>query len=218
MGIGRRQFLQLSSLAIAHIIVDPYQAVVTNENLYLNRQLGILFYKPKDWGFIKVKDFKDLQNKQILGNGFEEIKDEVYDELGQPILIITKYFEDKPQYKNTFSPTITLHITPKEEFEEFENFEEVMEMSAYGTAMILKDFEIRRRYEPYTISDCKIYEYDSTYTFEHINLEKPTKVELKVLKAEHNGFYYDFNLHQSQEQNQTAIKEFIEFKNSIKLI
>ncbi len=218
MGIGRRQFLQLSSLALAHVVVDPFQAVVTNESLYLNRQLGILFYKPKDWGFIKVKDFKNLQNKQILGNGFEEIKDEVYDELGQPILIVTKYFEDKPQYKNTFSPTITLHITPKEEFEEFENFEEVMEMSAYGTSMILKDFEVRRRYEPYTISGCKIYEYDSTYTFEHIDLEKPTKVELKVLKAEHNGFYYDFNLHQSQEQNQTAIEEFNDFKNSIKLI
>jgi threonyl-tRNA synthetase len=50
------------------------------------------------------------------------------------------------------------------------------------------------------------------------NDDEPLKVELKVLKAEHNGFYYDFNCHQSKAQNQLASIEFEEFKKSIKLI
>lgn len=220
MGIGRRLFIKLTSLAVAGLSIDPLQAVVTNDNLYLNRQLGLLFYKPNAWGFIKVKNFEKLRNEQILGNGFDEIRDEVWEEIGSPIIVITKYFEDKPEYRGVFSPTITLNITPKEELEEFqiESMEEQIALSAQGTAMILKDYKIVKEYEPYTLSGCKFYEFDTTYLFEHIELDKPVRVELKVLKTEHNGFYYDFNMHQSTEQKQIASREFEEFKNSLRLI
>lgn len=220
MGLGRRHFIKLAALALAGLSIDPFQAVVTNDNLYLNRQLGLMFYKPEGWGFIKVKNFESLRNEQILGNGFEEIKQEIWEEIGSPIIVITKYFDDKPEHKGIFSPTITLNITPKEELEDLniQSFEEQMELSAFGTSMILQDFEITKRYEPYSISGCKFYEFDTVYSFEHIELEQPLKVELKVLKAEHNGFYYDFNMHQSAEQHQTAAKEFERFKRSIKLI
>jgi len=188
--------------------------------MYLNRQLGIMFHKPGDWGFIKVKNFERLRNEQILGNGFEEIKDEVWEELGSPIIVITKYFDDKPEHKGVFSPTITLNITPKDGVEDYgiESFEELIESSLMGTSRLLKDFKLIQQYEPYTISGCKFYEIDATYTFEHIEMKAPVKVELKALKAEHNGFYYDFNMHQSQEQNQLAAREFKQFKDSIKLI
>lgn len=210
----------MTSLAVAGLSIDPLQAVVTNDNLYLNRQLGLLFYKPNAWGFIKVKNFEKLRNEQILGNGFDEIRDEVWEEIGSPIIVITKYFEDKPEYKGVFSPTITLNITPKEELEEFqiESMEEQIALSAQGTAMVLKDYKIVKEYEPYTLSGCKFYEFDTTYLFEHIELDKPVRVELKVLKTEHNGFYYDFNMHQSTEQKQIASREFEEFKNSLRLI
>jgi hypothetical protein len=54
--------------------------------------------------------------------------------------------------------------------------------------------------------------------FGHIEMEKSLKVELKVLKAEPNNFYYDFNCHQSAAQNQTAITKFENFRKSIMLI
>jgi len=38
------------------------------------------------------------------------------------------------------------------------------------------------------------------------------------MKQAHNNFYYDFNCHQSKEQNQIANEEFENFKQSIKLI
>ncbi|MCG6191456.1 hypothetical protein [Maribellus maritimus] len=220
MGIGRREFLKLAGVALAGIAVNPLQAVVTNDNVYINKKLGILFHKPDSWGFLNVKDFGKLKDEQILGNGYEEMKDEVWEDLGDPICIATKFPEDLPKYKGVFSPTITLNITPKEELADLEcsNFKEVMEMSELGVSMILKDFKVVKRYEPYMISGSEFYEYDSEYLFEHVDISKPLKVELKTLKTEHNGFYYDFNCHQSYSQNQVADKEFAEFKESIKLI
>jgi hypothetical protein len=220
MGIGRRQFLKLSSLALVGITTDPLNAVAVNDNVYVNKKLGILFYKPKNWGFVAVKDFGQIKNEQIIGEGFGDSQEEIWEELGDPICITTKYYEDKPEYKGIFSPTITLNITPKEELAELghNTFEELMELSEVGTSMFLKDFKVTKKHEPYLISNCKFYEYDAEYLFEHIEISEPLKVELKVLKAEHNGFYYDFNCHQSKAQNQLANMEFEEFKKSIKLI
>ena len=220
MGIGRRQFIKLSSLALAGLTVNPLNAVAINDNVYVNKKLGILFKKPKHWGFIAVKDFGKIKNEQIIGEGLEDSQEEIWEELGDPICIATKYYEDKSEYKGVFSPTITLNITPKKELEDLghETFEELMEISKFGTSMILKDFKVVKKYEPYFISNCKFYEYDAEYLFEHIEINEPLKVELKALKAEHNGFYYDFNCHQSTAQNQIANFEFEEFKKSIKLI
>jgi hypothetical protein len=220
MGIGRREFLRLTSIALAGLVIDPLKAVAINENIYVNKKLGILFEKTSDWWFLAVKDFGKLKSEQVIGSGLEETAEEIWEELGDPICIATKYFKDKPEYKGIFSPTITLNITPKQELEYlgYETFEELMEMSEFGVSHLLKDFVIIKRYDPILISDCKFYEFDAEYLFEHIEIEKPLKVELKVLKAEHNGFYYDFNCHHSKAQNQIANLEFEKFKGTIKLI
>ena len=220
MGIGRREFLRLTSIALTGLAIDPLKAVAINDNIYINKKLGILFEKPKDWGFIAVKDFGKIKSEQIIGHGLEETADEIWEELGDPVCIATKYYQDKPEYKGVFSPTITLNITPKHELEYlgYETFEELMEMSDVGVSRLLKDFKVVKYYDPIILNNVKFYESDAEYYFEHIEIDEPLKVELKVLKAEHNGFYYDFNCHQSKTQNQVADKEFEDFKWTIKLI
>ncbi len=220
MGIGRKEFIRLSSFALVGLSIDPLNAVAVNQNAYVNKKLGILFHKPKNWGFIAVKDFGKIKSEQLIGEGLEDTQEEIWEALGDPICIATKYYQDKPEYKGVFSPTITLNITPKEELAGLghETLEELMAMSEFGTARVLKDFQVIKRYEPYYISDCKFFEHDAEYLFEHVELNAPLKVDLKVLKAEHNGFYYDFNCHQSKVQNQFAGKEFEEFKKSIRLL
>jgi len=220
MGIGRREFLRLTSIALTGLAIDPLKAVAINDNIYVNKKLGILFEKPKDWGFIAVKDFGKIKSEQVIGHGLEETADEIWEELGDPVCIATKYFQDKPEYKGVFSPTITLNITPKHELEYlgFETFEELMEISDVGVSRLLKDFKVVKYYDPIILNNVKFYESDAEYYFEHIEIDEPLKVELKVLKAEHNGFYYDFNCHQSKTQNQVADKEFEDFKWTIKLI
>ena len=167
-----------------------------------------------------LKDFGKLKSEQIIGQEIDITSKEIWDDLGDPVCVATKYYQDKPEQKGIFSPTITLNITHKSELEDlgYETFEELIDMSHYGTSLILKDFKVTKSYKPFTLSNCKFYEFDATYMFEHIDIDKPLKVELKVLKGEHNGFYYDFNCHQSKAQNQFADKEFEDFKKTIKLI
>lgn len=219
MGIGRLEFLRLTGLALTGLAMDPLQAVVIHDDAYVNRKFGILFHKPHNWGFIAAKDFGKLKSAQKIGEGLDMTQDEIWNDLGDPVCVATKYYEDLPEYKGVFSPTITLQITPKTEIEGgFESLEELIEMSHFGVAALLKDFRLVKAYEPYYISNCRFYEFDAVYKFEHEEIDKPLMVELKTLKAEHNGFYYDFNCHQSKEQGQTAEEEFQEFKKSIKLI
>lgn len=220
MGIGRRKFLKFATTALVGITVDPLQSVITNKDAYVNRKMGIIFQKPSNWGFLNVKDFGKLKDEQILGNGWNDIKEDVWEEIGEPICISTKYYQDLPENKGIFSPTITLNVTHKSEFDDLnlESFEQLMRMSEYGTSQLLKEFKVIKRYKPYELSGCKFHEYDAEYLFEHIELNKPLKVELKVLKAEHSNFFYDFNCHQSKTANQTADEEFEKFKRSIKLI
>lgn len=220
MGIGRRNFLKLSSAAMVGLTIDPTQAVITNDNIYINKKMGILFNKPQNWGFINIKDFGKLKDEQILGNGWNDSKDEVWEEIGDPICIATKYHLDLEVHKGVFSPTITLNVTHKSELSDidFDSYEELLSLSQEGAASILNNFKITEKYKPYILSGCKFHEYDAEYLFEHVELENPILVELKVIKAEHNNFYYDFNCHQSKEQNQVAFKEFEEFKKSIRLI
>lgn len=220
MGIGRLEFLRLTGLALAGLAVHPLQSVVTNENIYLNRKLGILFHKPDDWGFIHVKEFGRLREEQLLPHGLEEFKEEIWNDLGSPICIATKYFDDRPEHVGVFSPTITLQITPKSELEAdgIHSFEEILELSAQGVSMLLKDFRVLKRHEPQVINGSVFHEFDCEYLFEHVEIDGPLKVELKSLKAEHNGFYYDFNCHQSLAQNQIADTEFRKFKETIQLL
>jgi hypothetical protein len=220
MGIGRGEFIRLTGLALAGVAIDPLQSVITYNDTYINRKFGILFEKPSSWGFLHVKQFGKLKVEQILADGMNEIKDQVLEDLGEPICITTKFFQDIPEYKGIFSPTITLNVTPKSEIESMgiESFDELIRASEYGISSLLKEFKVIKRYSPYEISGCKFYEFDCVYLFEHVDFKRPLKVELKVLKAEHNGFYYDFNCHQSVSQNQIASKEFEDFKKTIRLI
>ena len=212
--------MKFASAALIGATVDPLQSVITNQDAYINKKLGIIFQKPSKWGFLAIKDFGKLKDEQTLGNGWNDHKEEVWEEIGDPICIATKYFQDSPKNEGVFSPTITLHVTHKSELADLalDSFEELMRMSESGTSQLLRQFKVIKRYLPYTISGCTFYEYDAEYLFEHIQLDRPLNVELKVLKAEHGDFYYDFNCHQSSMANQIADEEFENLKRSIKLI
>ena len=99
MGIGRREFLRLTNIALAGLVIDPLKAVAINDNVYVNKKLGILFHKPQDWGFIAIKDFGKIKNEQKIGEGLDKTAEEIWEELGDPICIATKYYQDKPEYK-----------------------------------------------------------------------------------------------------------------------
>lgn len=219
MGIGRREFIKLSSLALAGLTFNPLQAVITNQNFYINRKLGILFFKPASWHFISIKDFGEVKSKQILTNEID-INDLYNDIDDYPICLITKYSPTNEKYKKIFSPTISVTVTPKSDYEEYSIYtlEELFELAIIGAQNIHDEFEIINRPDPYIISGCLFYEFDAEYLFNHVDLEKPIKAELKSIKTEHNNLIYEFDFHQCKAQNQTAEREIKEFIKSINFV
>lgn len=220
MGVGRREFLKLMAIASAGVTMAPRTAVAVNDDHYINRKLGVIFTKPKKWGYIALSDFPDLREKQIISNVPSEEHDELWETLGGPACMITKYYEDLPEYKGVFSPTIQFFVNHKSEFDdmEYDSFEELIDESGIGTALFLKDFERIGERKSYYVDGCKFYEHNAQYTFEHVELKEPVRVRLNVIMIEHNNFYYFINFHDCPEQNQTASTEFQNFKKSLKMI
>lgn len=218
MGLGRREFIRLAGLALAGLVVDPMKAVAVNKNYYVNKKFGIILEKPANWEFLAVKDFGKLFDEQILSNDYFE-KEEILEDLGEPVFLITKYWQDTPENKGKFSPTISAYINHKSELGfEPKSLEEVIELSGYGTGMMLKDFERQELAEPISISGCKAYICKATYLFEHTELKNPVKTNLTVVIIEHNEHYYYINMHDSDQVNENAQKEFEECIKTIKLI
>lgn len=205
---------------MAGLAISPKTAVAINEDYYINKRLGVIFQKPKGWGYVALADFSDLKDKQIISNVDDDEQDELWESIGGPACMITKYFEDKPEYKGVFSPTIQFFVNHKSEVEDikYDTFEELIEQSRMGMTYILKDFEVIREETPYTVEGCLFYEYYATYTFEHIELSAPVTVHLNVIIVEHNNYYYYINFHDCPEQNQTATEEFRAFKQSLRMI
>lgn len=220
MGLGRREFLRLAGLALAGIAIDPLKAVATNKNYYVNKKFGIILEKPNNWDFVAVTDYGRLLNEQILPNEIEISKKEIYEDLGAPAFIITKYWQDTPETKGKFSPTISAFINHKSELDfEYESFEELIELSGIGTGTLLKDFRQTGVEGPLTISNCKAYIRKATYSFEHVELNgRSIKTNLKVVIIEHNNFYYYINMHDSDEVNENAQREFDECIKTIRLV
>ena len=221
MGIGRRSFIKLMTAALAGASVDPLQAVVIHEDWYVNKKLGVIFRKPANWHFIAVKDFGRLKEEQILAEDYDDWKNDIYESLGDPVCVITKYGIDDPKYKGVFSPTIVVNITPKQEVLGIwgnETFEDVIEISKETTAQILQDFRVEKSYGQINLCNCISYEFDAKYTFNHLEMDEPVEVELKVIKVDHGQFFYDFSMHQSLAANQPAESEFLAFKESIEMV
>lgn len=219
MGVGRRQFLNLMSIALAGVVLDPTKVFQVNGDHYVNRKLGILFEKPHGWGYVAHADFGELKEKQIFYNE-EFIEDDVWEALESSACIVTKYHQDDPDTKGIFSPTIQIDVHHKSEFDdlEYDSFEEFIELAGQGTATFLRDFTILDQRKVYEQDGNTFYEYYATYTFEHVELEKPLQVDLNLLAIEHNNFYYFLNFHDCPEQYQVAKEEFEQFKKGIRLI
>ena len=219
MGLGRREFLKLTSIISTGFLINPFKAVITNNDTYLNKKLGIAFNKPPGWYFLNMKDFGDLEDKQVFQLDVENINEVEWDD-NDPICVITKYDNESKSNDGRFSPAIVVDATPKSIYEELgvENFEEFVKSSEYNTSKILKKYKVIKRYAPYEIYGVKTYEVDIRYIFEHQDLKRGFTAEYKSIKFEHNHLYYEINMHFSSFQNEYAEPEYRNFIKSIKLL
>ena len=227
MGIGRRKFLQFLSISLAGLVIDPLKAVAINSDYYVNKKFGFLLTKPKGWDFVSVKDFGKLQVDQVLSDEFEPNKNEVWQEIGDPVLVITKYGLDIPEFNDKFSPTITVFISHKkdvldeddEDYDEYvDDFEKIVGMVDYGTSKLFKDYKSIKNITPYSLSNCNGFESIWTWTFESIEHQKSYLCKTWSILIEKGDYFYSFNMIDSQEANEIETAVFETFVKSIKVI
>jgi hypothetical protein len=224
MGIGRRKFLEYISVALVGLKIDPFKSVAINNNNYINRKFGILLTKPEGWDFVSVKDFGKLKKDQLLSDEFEPNKDEVWKELGEPVLVIAKYGLDKPQFHDKFSPAITVFINHKNDIIELYedeyiqgDFEKIVGMIAYGSGKLFKDYTTIRNISPYKLSECNGFDSEWTWTFESIEHKKNWLCKTWSIIIEKGDYIYSFNMIDSEQAGETEEENFKEFIKTIKI-
>jgi hypothetical protein len=225
MGLGRRKFLEYMGIALTGITIDPLQSVAINEDHYVNKKFGILLTKPKGWEFVSVTDFGKLRADQMLSDAYEPNKEEVWKELGDPVLVIAKHGLNKPGYDDKFSPAITIFINHKSEVLDEEDdedgitdFEQIVGMIVYGSSMIFKDYEQVRYQTPYTLSSCRAYDGEWTFTFESIEHQKAYHCRAWSIIVEKNDLIYSFNMIDSDEAGENEQDTFRKFVETIKIL
>ena len=224
MGIGRRNFLEYISAALVGLTVHPLKAIAINSDNYVNKKFGILLTKPKNWEFVAIKDFGKLKNDQVLSDEFEPNKGEVWDELGDPVLVIAKYGINDPKFIDKFSPAITVFINHKNHIIEFyededidADFEELVRMIDYGSGRIFKNYITNRSITPYLLSECNGFDSEWTFTFESIEHKKSWRCKTWTIIIEKGDYIYSFNMIDSEEAGEVEEANFREFVNTIKI-
>ena len=225
MGIGRRNFLKYLSIAMVGFKINPLQAIAINSDYYINKQFGFLLTKPKGWDFVSVKDFGKLKTDQTLAEEFEANKDEVWEELGDPVLVIAKYGLDKPEYNDKFSSAITVFINHKNDIIELYededingDFEKIVGMIAFGSERLFKDYKTTKNITPYVLSDCSGFESVWTCTFESSEHQKSWHCQTWTIIIEKGDYIYSFNMIDSEQAGEIEEKIFKEFVSAIKII
>ena len=224
MGIGRRKFIEYIGAALVGLTVNPLKAIAINSDNYVNKKFGILLTKPKNWDFVAIKDFGKLKNDQVLSDEFEPNKGEVWEELGDPILVIAKYGLDKPEYNDKFSPAITVFISNKNDILEFcededieADFEEIVRMIDDNSGRIFKDYVTTRPITPYQLSECNGFDSEWTWTFESIEHKKSWCCKTWSIIIEKGDYIYSFNMIDSEEAGEVEKTNFKEFVNTIRI-
>ena len=224
MGIGRKKFLEFMSAALVGLTINPLKIIAINSDNYVNKKFGIILTKPKNWDFVSIKDFGKLKKDQLLSDEFEPNKEDVWEELGDPVLVIAKYGLDKPKFKDNFSPAITVFINHKSEvIELYEDrnvngdFEEIVGMIAFGSKKLFKDYTTIKAISPYELSECNGFESEWTFTFESIEHKRSWECKTWSIIIEKGEYIYSFNMIDSEQAVEIEKQNFQEFVKSIRI-
>lgn len=159
-----------------------------------------------------------------LTEEFEPNKDELWEEMGDPVLVIAKYGTGKKDFDDKFSPAISVFVNHKNEvINEDEDmalydFEDIAGMISYASSRILKDYTIKKDITPYPVSNCNAYESKWDWTFESIEHKKKWKCSTWTILVEKGDYIYSFNMTDSEEASELAGDTFRAFVDTIKIV
>jgi hypothetical protein len=206
VGIGRREFLKLFGTTIAATAINPLQAIVVDEDLYINRALGIAFTKPTGWYFMSIKQFSALKNEQILKD------DEFTSQLrgaDDPLVVMTKI---DPARNKEIGPSITVYAEPFE-YEEGESLLGLLPRLEKVYAKSLEQYRHVGKPVQKTISNCESVEFFSKFRFKTCGTSILTRN--RSLMTVRDPHIYTFNMFDYPINSMDTQDEYDEFIKSI---
>jgi len=188
------------------------------DNIYQNKLFNISFEIPQGWHVVQLEKFNEIARKQKFKDSAEFLKEYLYDSIGFPCCIITKYDPDSDLYDGIVSPTINFSISPRE------NEEPNISLKEYALLLdidedesILNNFRVLEVGDVFQHAGYNHVYVETEYLFEHPELESPVMVEMTVLNVEYGDFFLDFSMTQCKSQGEIADVEFKLFFDSIML-
>jgi hypothetical protein len=209
VGIGRRKFLKLFGAVIATAATNPLQAVIINDDLYINRTLGLAYKKPLGWHFLSLESFADIKEKQQL---LDSDTTEILKTGDDPIAIMSQYPES---LGITFSPSITIYI---ENFEllDGENLQQLVSTLSETYSKALVDYQFIESPKAILVSACEAAEYVSTFI--HQQESKEALCRHRSIVIVRDSQMYTVNVFDYPELGRTIDEEYLEFKDVFKLV
>lgn len=207
MGVSRREFLKMAAAAAASAAVNPLQAVIIDDNLYINQRLGLAFRKPEGWHYVSIKTFRALRDEYSLASHSEVLNEEMRD-WTLPIVSITKYPLD-----NRPGPSIVVYVE-RNELEADESLLSVMPLIQEYQSGLFVDYEREGNYRAGRISGCESVEYFSRFVYERRS-QPGVPVRNRCLCSVRDPVMYTMQMMDIPDRNMTAQREFDGFVSSV---
>ncbi len=195
MGIGRREFLRLFGGAIA--AAASSKVVLIDQDLFINRKLGIALHKPPGWSFTSIRQFADMKSGQIINEDLDAVTLEEIGSLADPVVIFNR---PNPTNKPRFDPGVTVYVEPLE----LEAGLTLICVCANEESFyqdVLLDYHNIVAPKLTTISNCPTIEFTSEFTLEN-EAFPPIAVRSRTIISERKPAIYTLRMFDSPRTGQ----------------
>ena len=201
-------------MATAGMALNPLIPVVANNEIYVNKKLGIAFRIPKGWYFYKVQKMNEMYDSQIFKPDAPHI-DEYREELrSQPLVSIGMLPPDDDKGKKQFSPSIVLRLEAKDESIEFDD---ILSDSNSYLESITNDFRALGNRPISDICGYRALHGKYSYLFEAKGMA-PTPIIGRSCIIEAESHFYSFNMYNHNPENFGIETMFDQLESSIMIL
>ena len=207
-GVGRRDFLKIFGGSIAAAASNPLSAVVVDDDVYVNRKLGLAFSKPADWSYTSLRAFRELRNDYELATS-DPVLVADFEEGGMPLAIISER-----SLRWEVSGSITVYVEPLD-LEPTDSVGSVLPGLIEYNREILRGFEIVEQPKLHKLSNVDSVEYVAEFFYDR-KWRRPILCRNRSVYSFRAPFIYTFHMMDMPSKGIDRGVEFDAFVESIR--
>jgi hypothetical protein len=201
---------------LAKLALRPSPAVYQQDDLYINRRLGLAFSRPAEWNFVRLSEMGEMQQGQILAVDDPEQNQAILSSLDLPFVALSPeqlfqgaetlgiqfYVAEPPSTGDVVS--VILHETFGKEYRgtaesRFSPPMQVVRRDWQISRGLLDSFRVRSLPVDLATSSCPAAEYTATYKFRHRDLPEPRTIRVRTVAVQHHLRFYLLRLIDTEE-------------------